>query len=94
LTPGEFVIRRSMVDKYGIPMLNSINQGAMPKFNIPSSSGVNVDSGSGSNSVMYNNSYSINVNVAGTDASPDDIANAVMKKIQLSSDMNIRGTRY
>jgi len=94
LTPGEFVIRRSMVDKYGIPMLNSINQGAMPKFNIPSSSGVNVENGSGSNSVMYNNSYSINVNVAGTDASPDDIANAVMKKIQLSSDMNIRGTRY
>ena len=28
LTPGEFVVRKAMVGKYGIPMLQSINQGS------------------------------------------------------------------
>jgi hypothetical protein len=35
LAPGEFVIRRAMVDKYGIPMLNKLNMGSFPDARIP-----------------------------------------------------------
>jgi hypothetical protein len=43
---------------------------------------------------MYNNTYNVNVNVAGTDASPDDIARVVMDKISQVTRGNLRSNRY
>jgi hypothetical protein len=98
LTPGEFVVRKAMVNKYGMPMFNSINQGsfAMPKYNMgPATSGnVNVKTETSSNIVapMYNN-YSVNVSVSNTNASADEIANRTIMKIKQMNNMQIRGGR-
>jgi hypothetical protein len=40
--------------------------------------------------IQYN--YEVNVNVAGSNASPDEIANTVMYKIKRMDDRQIRGT--
>jgi hypothetical protein len=98
LTPGEFVIRKSMVDKYGIPMLSAINQGAysMPKFNTVARPEGNVSGAkqSSANIVapMYNN-YSVSVNVSGTNASADEIANRTIMKIKQMQNTSIRSGR-
>jgi hypothetical protein len=99
LTPGEFVIRKTMVDKYGTPMLNSLNQGAfsMPNYITPQSSETgNIESGSNSSTnvvaPMYNN-YSVNVSVSNPNANPDEIANKVMFKMKQLQGQNIRSNR-
>jgi hypothetical protein len=61
LSPGEFVVRRAMVDKYGMPMFNAINQGAfsMPRYNTqPVAQGnvrVKTENNTSILSPMYNN---------------------------------------
>lgn len=98
LTPGEFVVRKAMVGKYGIPMLNAINQGAfsMPKYNVSESTAgnVSVKTQNTSNiiSPMYNN-YSVNVSVSNTNASADEIANRTISKIKQMQNMQIRSGR-
>jgi TP901 family phage tail tape measure protein len=73
LTPGEFVVRKNAVDKFGVNNLNKINDGM-----------------SAANSV-YN--YSVNIDVAGTDASSSDIARAVIGQIKYIDSQRIRGQR-
>jgi TP901 family phage tail tape measure protein len=73
LTPGEFVVRKNAVDKFGVNNLNKINDGM-----------------SAANSV-YN--YSVNIDVAGTDASSADIARAVIGQIKYIDSQRIRGQR-
>jgi TP901 family phage tail tape measure protein len=73
LTPGEFVVKKSAVDKLGAGTMNKINNGQLP----------------GGNSV-YN--YSISVNVK-SDADADQIANAVLTKIQKIDDQAMRGDK-
>ena len=73
LTPGEFVVRKNAVDKFGVNNLNKINDGM-----------------SAGNSV-YN--YSVNIDVAGTDASSADIARAVIGQIKYIDSQRIRGQR-
>ena len=85
LTPGEFVIRKSVASAY-MPLLEQLNGNVYPGGAMPKGSAKN-------NSNLYNNSYSINVNVAGTDASPDEIANAVMSKIKEVESRSLRGVR-
>jgi hypothetical protein len=89
LTPGEFVVRKSVAQTYG-PLLNALNSDVFPKMTMtslmPSSSKTSSDG-----QVSYN--YAINVNVSGSNASPDDIANTVMSKIKMMESRNIRGTR-
>jgi TP901 family phage tail tape measure protein len=98
LTPGEFVIKKSMVDKYGIPMLSKINQGSffMPKFNTSADPETKVSGSaqSGANIVapMYNN-YSVSVNVSGSNASADEIANKTIMKIKQMQGTQIRSGR-
>jgi hypothetical protein len=98
LTPGEFVIKKSMVDKYGIPMLSKINQGSffMPKFNTSADPETKVSGSaqSGANIVapMYNN-YSVSVNVSGSNASADEIANKTIMKIKQMQGTQIRSNR-
>jgi hypothetical protein len=102
-TPGEFMIRKAMVNKYGLPMLEAINMGAFkipemsqPRFGIGGSDRYRIpESGKAQGpETMYNNTYNVNVNVAGTDASPDDIANVVMAKLSQQNRGNLRSNRY
>jgi hypothetical protein len=102
LTPGEFVIRKAMANKYGLPLLEAINMGAFkmpnmsqPKFKIGSSEKFNSKINGAKNSeTMYNNTYNVNVNVSGTNASPDDIANVVMAKLSQQNRGNLRSSNY
>ena len=94
LTPGEFVVRKSMVDKYGESMFQQINQGSfsMPRYSAPASfSGAAPKAAKTSTNIsapVYN-SYSVNVN-ASTNASADDIARTVIAKIKTIESSNIR----
>ena len=102
LTPGEFVVRKAMVNKYGLPLLESINMGSFkmpkmdqPRFTIggPGRYNTKID-GARNSETMYNNTYNVNVNVSGTNASPDDIANVVMAKLSQQNRGNLRSSNY
>lgn len=98
LTPGEFVIRKSMVDKFGTPMFNAINQGSfsMPTYDTASStpSDVKVSSTNSTNisAPMYN-SYNVGINVSNSNASADEIANITIAKIKQMQGTQIRSGR-
>ena len=96
LTPGEFVMRKASVQKYGAAMFERMNMGAfdMPRYNTqqpiitsiqPTSNTANI------NAPVYN-TYSVNVS-ANTNASADDIANTVMTKIKRVDSMAVRSFR-
>jgi hypothetical protein len=92
LTPGEFVMRKSAVDKFG-PLLSAIND---PSFKIPKSNSYSGAS-SGMNSVVDNSSamynYNIGITVPQSNANPNDIANAVIGQIKYIDAQRIRGQR-
>ena len=92
LTPGEFVMRKSVVDKYG-PMLSAINS---PGFKMPKSNSYSSGSSINNNivdnsSAMYN--YNIGITVPQSNASSGDIANAVISQIKYIDSQRIRGQR-
>jgi hypothetical protein len=94
LTPGEFVIRKSMVEKYGAAMFDSINQGSfsMPKYNMDSAQNTGIISAAPTaniNAPVYN-TYSVNVPVTQPGASADEIANKVIMKIKNVDNSSIR----
>ena len=92
LTPGEFVMRKSAVDKFG-PMLSAMNS---PSFKM-SNSGSYDKVSSGMNSVVDNSSamynYNIGITVPQSNANPNDIANAVIGQIKYIDAQRIRGQR-
>jgi TP901 family phage tail tape measure protein len=96
LTPGEFIIRKSMVNKYGQPMMESINQGsfAMPRYDVPESGATAVISPvnnvSNVNAPVYN-TYDMKFNIQGANANADEIAHKVMTKIRNIDNASIRG---
>jgi hypothetical protein len=98
LTPGEFVIRKAMVDKYGSPLMSSINQGSfsMPRYNagreMPEISTVNSTSVSNISAPVYN-TYDMKFSISGTNQSADEIANKVMFKMKQLQGQQIRGNR-
>jgi uncharacterized membrane protein len=79
LTPGEFVVKKSAVDRVGAHNLSALN------------GGMKMHSEHGADGSVYN--YSVNVNVA-TGANPDQIANAVIKKVERLNSQNLRGNTY
>jgi hypothetical protein len=106
LTPGEFVVKRPMVNKYGTALFDSLNSGAFPNIKgmtspsfssrTPSLS-VNQSSipsrqvaPSSSNSV-YN--YSLSVNVA-SQSDPNTIAQTVMAQIQRIDSQRVGSGRF
>jgi TP901 family phage tail tape measure protein len=95
-SPGEFVVRKAMVSKYGLPMFEKINQGSFePSFNTPANisyNKINKPIEITSSPTMYNNNYSINV-TANTNASAEEIANVAVTKIRQINNMQIRGSR-
>ena len=92
LTPGEFVMSKSAVDKYG-PLLSAMNN---PSFKMPQSTSYNAGS-SGINSVVDNSSamynYNIGITVPQSNASSGDIANAVISQIKYIDAQRIRGQK-
>ena len=106
LTPGEFVVRKSVADENRgfLNQLNSqvfpaVGQGiSSPKYSMPGQSVTNIPVNNANvvsnSSPMYNSTYNVNVNVSGTNASPDDIANVVMSKLSQQNRGNLRSNRY
>jgi TP901 family phage tail tape measure protein len=94
LTPGEFVVRKSAAQA-NMPLLKALNGNVFPKSGslVESTSTPVIDSSvSTVNAPVYNN-YSINVSVAETNASADEIAGAVMTKIKMNQNRSIRRSR-
>ena len=95
LTPGEFVIRKAAVEKYGQTMFEQINQGSysVPKYSTGGSGFSMPDVSKAQNHANINapvyNSYSVNV-TANTNSSADDIARTVIAKIKTIESSNIR----
>jgi TP901 family phage tail tape measure protein len=95
LTPGEFVVRKAAVEKYGQAMFEKINTGSfsVPKYSAGGSAMTMPDVSQGGSHANINapvyNSYSVNVS-ASTNASPDDIARTVIAKIKTIESSNIR----
>jgi hypothetical protein len=117
LTPGEFVIRKSVADKNrgfleslnsqvfpgmgrkeSVPTNNFLDGIGSPRYSVPQSGVASIPIPSTNvispSSTMYNSTYNVNVNVSGTNASPDDIANVVMAKLSQQNRGNLRSTRY
>ena len=84
LTPGEFVIKKFAVDKFGVDNLKAINDGTF----MPRSSVASVNNNSNS---VYN--YGVTVNVSHANASTQDIAKAVITQIRNIDNQRIRGQR-
>jgi len=101
LTPGEFVVRKFAVDNFGVDKLNAINNGSTlgsdtsnivnAVTNSSMSSATSSSSSAYTDASVYN--YSVNVNVR-SDANPDQIAQAVMTKINQNNGQRIRGNRF
>ena len=97
LTPGEYVIRKSMVKKYGEALLNDINTGSfsIPKYKVASFGSGNLDSGKTKteiNAPVYN-TYSVNVNVPNANVNADEVANKVMHRIRSMDSASVRNYR-
>jgi len=100
LTPGEFVIRKAMVNKYGQSMMHDINMGSfsMPGYGAPERSSnvspadVSVSNISSISAPVYN-VYDMNFSINGSNQSADEIANRVMVKMRQLQSHNIRSNR-
>ena len=101
LTPGEFVIRREAVEKYGrnfFAALNSTIYNKKPSFSTPSFETPRIESSTFESSekekspVMYNNNYSVSINVK-SDSNADQIARTVIDQIKRIDSQRIRGNR-
>ena len=98
LTPGEYVIRKAMVDKYGIPLMEALNQGSftMPTYNtgpeVPEIGAVNMNNISNVNAPVYN-TYDMKFSISGTNQSADEIANKVMFKMKQLQSQGVRSNR-
>ena len=95
--PGEFVMRKAAVDKYGPAMFNSMNMGSfsMPKYEVPQITAPQISNVGNSTSIMapVYNTYSINVPVTQPNATADEIAQKVITKIRNVDSMAVRSFR-
>jgi TP901 family phage tail tape measure protein len=95
LTPGEFVVRKS-VAKENMGLLKALNGNVFPSSfgpETPEAVPSTILSSVQNTNNLYN-TYSVNVNVPNTNASPEEIANVVINKIRRASNSNVRGIRY
>jgi len=98
LTPGEFVVRKAMVEKYGLPLMEALNQGSfyMPTYDAgPQSPQVDAVGGamvSNINAPVYN-TYDMKFSINGANQSADEIANKVMFKMKQLQSQGVRSNR-
>lgn len=96
LSHGEYVVKANSVGKYGVDMMNAINDGSFgPKYatgglvkNYAVGESVNHGNSSLSNNPVYNITVSVDTN-----ANPDEIANKIMKTIQREQNSMSTGRR-
>jgi TP901 family phage tail tape measure protein len=92
LTPGEFVVKKSASLAYR-PLLESMNSSTYPSMkNLGSSVSTNsniMTSSTDNSQVAYN--YNLSVNMNGTTADPNDVANAVLIKIRQLENQRVKG---
>jgi hypothetical protein len=101
LTPGEFVIRREAVEKYGKNFFAGLNSTiynkrpdlSAPSYSVSSPSYKETSKDAEKNQVMYNNSYSISINVK-SESNPDQIAKTVIDQIKRVDSQKVRGNRF
>jgi TP901 family phage tail tape measure protein len=96
ISAGEYVVKASAVNKYGVDFMDKINSGDYnPTFVKPiSRSSISVPANSANDtSSPAHVEYNINVNVAGTNSSPDEIANAVLNKMRQKERSNSTNRR-
>jgi TP901 family phage tail tape measure protein len=81
-----------------VPKNNFLEGVTPPTYSVPANAAQNVPTPSTNviapSATMYNSTYNVNVNVSGTNASPDDIANVVMSKLSQQNRGNLRSNRY
>jgi len=71
LTPGEFVVKRSAVDKYGTDFLSSLNKGMLPMQGFQNGGSVSPvgaeagTSGSGGNQISNSSDFTFNIDQGG-----------------------------
>ena len=82
LTPGEFIMSAPAVKKYGKDTMRSLNEGRLQVGKTQRSEG---------STKNFSPVYNINVDVAKTDANPEEIASAVMRRLTDSNNAMIRG---
>jgi hypothetical protein len=90
LSNGEYVIKAAAVAKYGPKFFDAMNSGTyMPNVRVPSGA-VNYSAAGNKISSMSNGdvNYNVSVNVAGTNASADEIANVVIKTLKQRQNAN------
>jgi TP901 family phage tail tape measure protein len=95
LTPGEFVVRKSVAEE-NMGFLKALNGNVFPSSfgpETPEAVPSTILSSVQNTNNLYN-TYSVNVNVPNTNASPEEIANVVINKIRRASNSNVRGIRY
>lgn len=101
LSNGEYVIRASSVDKYGIQLMDMINMGKLDLMakggyskypgivsGMARGGGVYYNAGGAVSESTKNIEYNINVSVEGTNSSADEIANKVMSAIERKQSMS------
>ena len=101
LSNGEYVIRASSVDKFGVEFFDLLNKGMLPEFgrggsskypsmirNMGMGGAVYYNKGGFVNESSSNVEYNINVSVAGSNASADEIAREVMSAINRKEQMS------
>ena len=90
LSHGEYVVKASSVSKLGVGVLDMINQGIMPTYKTPGAKiAVPSSSQMGNSTSSKNIQYNVNVNVAGTNASADEIAKVVISTIKAREGANL-----
>lgn len=92
LMPGEFVMRKSIVEKMGAGFFEMLNSGQVPTFSTGFAKG-SLNNGATpltTNEGSVYNEFNINVTANNANASADDIATVVMNKINQISSQNIR----
>jgi TP901 family phage tail tape measure protein len=103
ISNGEYVMNAGAVSHYGKDFMDAVNKGILPEAamggmlsskypgyvqNMGDSGMLSRKFGGQENTTSNSNvEYNINVNVAGTNASPDEIANKVMQTIKRSDKM-------
>jgi hypothetical protein len=78
-----------------LPLLEALNGNVFPNMNsgdMDASPVLATSNVSNISAPMYN--YSVNVNVADTNSSANEIANVVINKIKMTQDRGVRGNRY
>jgi len=94
LTPGEFVVNKASTKQF-LPLLSMINESKYPSMIGPSYSNGGVlpsqTSINDNSTAVYN--YNVGITVGGTNASPNNIAKAVMDEIKYLDKQRIRGQR-